>query len=117
MSHDVAAAFASIDSFDPAKFVQHLTPDVVLRFGNADPIKGREAVQEAVAGFFSTVGGLTHHLLHVYEDGDTVIARIDVEYLLKDGRRVTVPNADILVYDGDLVRDWQIYIDLAPLFA
>ena len=63
MSYDVAAAFASIDSFDPAEFVAHLTPDAVFRFANADPIKGREAVQEAVAGFFSTVGGLTHHLL------------------------------------------------------
>lgn len=117
MSHDVAAAFASIDSFDPERFVAHLTPDVVFRFGNAEPIKGREAVQEAVTGFFSTIGGLTHHLLSVYEDGDTAIAKIDVEYLLKDGRHVTVPNADILVYDGDLVSDWQIYIDLAPLFA
>lgn len=117
MSHDVAAAFASIDSFDPQKFVAHLTPDVVFRFGNADPIKGREAVQEAVTGFFSTIDGLTHHLLNTYEDGNTVIAKIDVEYLLKDGRRVTVPNADILVFDGDMVRDWQIYIDLAPLFA
>lgn len=117
MSHDVAAAFASIDSFDPDKFVQHLTPDVVFRFGNGDPVKGRQAVHEAVTGFFSTIDGLTHHLLHVYKDGDTAIAKIDVEYLLKDGRRVTVPNADILVYDGDLVSDWQIYIDLAPLFA
>lgn len=117
MTHDVAAAFASIDTFDPEKFVAHLTPDVAFRFGNADTIKGREAVAEAVSGFFGTIDGLTHHLLHVYEDGDTVIAKIDCEYLLKNGRRVTVPNADILVYDGDLVSDWQIYIDLAPLFT
>lgn len=117
MSHDVAQAFADIDAFDPDLFVTHLTPDVVFRFGNADPIKGREAVREAVAGFFSTIGGLTHHILDVYEVGDTAIAKIDVEYVLKDGRHVTVPNADILTYDGDLVSDWQIYIDLAPLWA
>lgn len=117
MSRDVAQAFASIDAFDPDKFVVHLTPDVVFRFGNGEPVKGREAVKQAVAGFFSTIDGLTHHILDVYEDGDTAIAKIDVEYLLKDGRRVTVPNADIMKYDGDLVSDWQIYIDLAPLFA
>jgi len=28
-----------------------------------------------------------------------------------------VPNADILTYDGELVRDWRIYIDLAPVYA
>ncbi len=117
MTHDVAQAFADIDAFDPDKFVAHLTPDVVFRFGNGAPVKGREAVREAVAGFFSTIEGLTHHILDVYEVGDTAVAKIDVEYVLKDGRHVTVPNADILVYEGELVRDWQIYIDLAPLWA
>jgi ketosteroid isomerase-like protein len=117
MSRDVAKLFADIDSFDPDKFVAHLTPDVVFRFGNADPAIGREAVREAVAGFFSTIDGLTHHIRNSWDVGDTTIVQIDVEYLRKDGKSVTVPNADILVYDGDLVRDWQIYIDLAPLFA
>ena len=53
----------------------------------------------------------------MYESGETVIAQIDVEYRRKDGKSVTVPNADILVFDGDLVRDWQIYIDVAPVYA
>ena len=43
--------------------------------------------------------------------------QIDVEYARKDGKAVTVPNADILTFDGALVRDWQIYIDIAPVYA
>ncbi len=117
MSRDIAAIFADIDAFDPDKFVAHLTPDAKFRFGNADPVTGRPAVKEGVAGFFSTIDGLTHHILNVYESGDTVIVQIDVEYRRKDGKSVTVPNADILVFDGDLVSDWQIYIDVAPVFA
>ncbi len=118
MSRDVAAIFADIDAFDPDKFAAHLTPDVKFRFGNLDPVTGRAEVKEAVAGFFSTINGLTHHILNVYESGgETVIVQIDVEYLRQDGKSVTVPNADILVFDGDLVRDWQIYIDVAPVFA
>ena len=117
MNRDIAAIFADIDAFDPDKFVAHLTPDVKFRFANADPVTGRAAVREAVAGFFSAIDGLTHHVLNVYESGGTVIAQIDVEYRRKDGKTVTVPNADILVYDGEMVRDWQIYIDLAPVFA
>ena len=74
-------------------------------------------MKEAVAGFFSSIDGLTHHILNVYESGETVIAQIDVEYLRKDGKSVTVPNADILVFDGDLVSDWQIYIDVTPVYA
>ena len=117
MSRDIAAIFADIDAFDPDKFIAHLTPDAKFRFGNADPVTGRPAVKDGVAGFFSTIDGLTHHILNVYESGDTVIVQIDVEYRRKDGKSVTVPNADILVFDGDLVRDWQIYIDVAPVFA
>jgi len=117
MSRDVAKVFADIDAFDPDKFVAHLTPDAVFRFANADPVTGRAAIKEAIAGFFSTIDGLTHHIGNVWQVGDTAIAQIDVEYRRKDGKTVTVPNADILTYDGDLVRDWQIYIDLAPLYA
>lgn len=116
-SRDVAKVFADIDTFDPDKFVAHLTPDVVFRFGNGEPMSGRDAVRGAVAGFFSSISGLTHHIRNVWEIGDTTIVRIDVEYLRKDGKKVTVPNADILTYNGDLVRNWQIFIDLAPVFA
>jgi ketosteroid isomerase-like protein len=117
MSRDVAKAFADIDAFDPDKFVEHLTPDARFRFANADPVTGRAAIRDAVAGFFSTIDGLTHHIKNVWEVGDTVIVQLDVEYLRKDGKSVITPNADILVYDGDLVSDWQIYIDVAPVYA
>jgi ketosteroid isomerase-like protein len=117
MNRDVAQVFADIDAFDPDRFVAHLTPDAKFRFANADPVTGRASVREAVAGFFSSIDGLTHHLRNVWEFGDTVVTQIDVEYRRKDGKTVTVPNVDILVYDGDLVRDWQIYIDVAPVFA
>jgi hypothetical protein len=117
MPRNTRAIFADIDAFDPDKFVAHLTEDVVFRFGNGEPAIGRAAVREAVAGFFTTIDGLTHHVLNQWDVDDTTIVQIDVEYHRKDGKSVTVPNADILVYDGDLVRNWQIYIDLAPVFA
>ncbi len=117
MSRDLAPTFASIDSMDADRFVSHLTPDVVFRFGNGDPVVGREAVKTAVEGFWTTIAGLTHNVRNVWDVGDTSIAQIDVDYRRHDGKTVTVPNADILVFDGDLVRDWQIYIDLAQVFA
>jgi len=43
--------------------------------------------------------------------------QIDVEYRRKDGKTVITPNADILIFQGDLVSDWQIYIDVAPVYA
>jgi ketosteroid isomerase-like protein len=117
MSRDAAPIFAAIDAMDAEKFVAYLTPDVRFRFANMDPAIGRAAVTEGVNGFWASIDGLTHHIQKIHEVGDTVIAQIDVEYRRKDGKSVTVPNCDVLVFDGDLVRDWQIYIDLAPVFA
>jgi ketosteroid isomerase-like protein len=117
MSRDLAPVFADIDAMDADKFIAHLTPDVRFRFANADPALGRAAVKQGVEGFWTTIDGLTHHVINSYEVGDTVIVQIDVEYRRKDGKSVTVPNCDVLTFDGDLVRDWQIYIDLAPVFS
>ena len=117
MSRDVAPIFAAIDAMNAENFVAYLTPEVRFRFANMDPAIGRAQVTEGVNGFWASIDGLTHHIQKVYEVGDTVIAQIDVEYRRKDGKSVTVPNCDVLVFQGDLVRDWQIYIDLAPVFA
>jgi hypothetical protein len=117
MSRDITPVFADIDAMDAGKFVAHLTPDVRFRFANADPALGRDAVREGVLGFWATIDGLTHHILNAWDFGDVTVVQAEVEYRRKDGKTVTVPNADILAFQGDLVRDWQIYIDLAPVYA
>ncbi len=117
MPRDVNPIFADIDALDVEGFVSHLTPDAVFVFGNAEPVVGHDDIAGAVRGFFASIDGVTHHLREVYEIGDTVVVKADVEYVRKDGRHVTVPNADILELEGDLVRSWQIYIDVAPVYA
>src|SRR3954468_16979908 len=114
---DVKEIFADIDSMNPDRFVENLTEDVVFRFGNGDPVVGRPAVREAVAGFYTTIAGMTHHLLKTYDVDDTTITQLDVEYERLDGKSVVTPNVAVLVFDGDRVKNWQIYIDLAPVFA
>jgi ketosteroid isomerase-like protein len=113
----IRATFADIDAMDVDGFVGRLSEDVVFQFGNAEPVVGRSAVKEFVGQFFSTIQGLNHHIKNLWDVEDTTIVQIDVEYLRIDGHSVTVPNSDILTYDGDLVRDWRIYVDIAPLHA
>jgi ketosteroid isomerase-like protein len=117
MPRNPAPIFADIDGMDPDKFVAHLSEDVVFQFGNNEPAQGRGAVKAALEAFYPMIDGMTHHVRYLFEEGDVVVAQIDVEYVRKDGKHVTVPNADILTFDGDLVKDWRIFIDLAPVFA
>lgn len=60
---DVARIFRDIDTFDPDKFVAHLTKDVVFRFANSPELTGHQAVRQGVADFFATIAGLSHRLL------------------------------------------------------
>ena len=117
MTRNAREIFAAIDGFVPDDFVAHLTEDVVFRYGNADPVVGRDAVREGVAAFFSSIAGLTHHVHDVWDtDDDVTVVSIDVEYRRHDGETVHIPNIDVLRWRGDLVADWQIVIDIAPIY-
>jgi ketosteroid isomerase-like protein len=118
MSRDARQIFAAIDKKDVDAFVSALAPDVRFQFGNAEPAIGSAAVREAVTGFFGMISGLTHHIQEVWEvEADVTVVRAEVEYVRTDGKHVTVPNIDVLRWDGDRAADWQIYIDLTPVFA
>lgn len=118
MSTDARAVFADIDKMQADAFLQHLTPDVHFTFGNLEPADGREAVRGAVESFWATISGMRHHVRDIWQvTDDTTVVHADVEYRRTDGKVVTVPNVDILRWEGDQVADWRIVIDIAPVYA
>lgn len=118
MPKDARQIFALIDQQDTEAFVSNLTEDVVFQFGNNDPAVGRDQVRQAVNGFFSTIAGLTHHVREVWDvEENTSVVYIDVEYRRTDGETVYIPNVDILKWRGDQAYDWQIIIDVAPIYT
>ena len=72
-------------------------------------LQTRGVIEFRILGPVEAVGIANQRLVAMDEQG--------VTFRTKDGKSVTVPNADILVFDGDLVSDWQIYIDVAPVYA
>jgi ketosteroid isomerase-like protein len=114
---DRSTLFDDIDSMEPERFAQHLAPNVVMRFGNGEPVNGRDAVRDAWAGFCEGVDGVRHEVVDTFEKGDATVVEARVTYTRKDAREVTVPVATIYRAPGELIDDYRIYIDLAPLFA
>lgn len=109
--------FADIDSMDPGRFAAHLAEDVTMRFGNADPIRGRDQVREAWATFCQNVDGVKHELVEQWTLDGTTIVEAKVTYTRRDESRVTVPVVTIYRERDGEIHDYRIYIDLAPLFA
>jgi SnoaL-like domain len=109
--------FSDIDSMVSDRFAAHLAPDATMRFGNAPPIEGRDAIRDAWAAFCETLDGVHHDLVDQWETETATIAEANVTYTRKDGERITVPVATIYRSSGELIDDYRIFIDLAPLSA
>ena len=110
--------FTDIDSMDPDAFAQYLAPAVTMRFGNAEPLVGRDACRAAWAGFCTLVDGVHHDVRNVWEVADTTIAETDVSYTRRDGRTVTVPVVTVYHVDADdAIDSYRVFLDLAPVFA
>lgn len=109
--------FSDIDSMEPDRFAAHLAPDVTMRFGNAAPIRGRDAVRDAWASFCRDINGVKHDLVAQWTVENATIVEADVTYTRRDDSQVTVPVVTIYREREGEIDDYRIYIDLAPLFA
>jgi ketosteroid isomerase-like protein len=114
---DRSQLFSDIDSMEPERFTAHLADDVVMRFGNAEPIHGRDAVHDTWAGFCEGIDGVSHSLVGQWVSEAGTVVEADVTYTRKDGGTVTVPVVTIYREREGEIADYRIFIDLAPLFA
>jgi ketosteroid isomerase-like protein len=113
-----AQMFDDIDRMDAGAWASYLAPDAVMRFGNADPVHGREACRDALAAFYEQIHGLSHQVLEQWEHGGATIVEAAVTYTRTDDREVTVPVVTIYRTNAaNLIGDYRVYIDLAPVFA
>ena len=109
--------FRTIDSKDAEGFAAFLSDDSVFRFGNAPAVSGRDAVKDAVSGFFDTIDGLSHSVMHVWRDGASLVCEGEVCYRRLDGSDVVIPFVDVFEFDESLISSYKIYVDIAPLYA
>ena len=109
--------FGAIDDRDTDSFVSYLTTDATFRFGSALPVQGRDAVRDAVAGFFATIAGLSHKLSNTLAADGALICEGEVTYTRHDGSEVTLPFADFFELDDGRISHYKIYIDIGPLYA
>jgi ketosteroid isomerase-like protein len=99
------------------EFMNFFTEDATYQFGNAAPVIGRKAIQDAVANFFPLVKTLYHDIKGTYEFGALLLVEMDVIYTRHDGKVVTIPVADTFRFEGGLIKGLQIYGDTSPVFA
>lgn len=113
--------YDDVDAMRLEPYVAHHTEDAVVVFGNNPPAVGREAIGQAIGGFWSMIGGLRHERRNTWfeNDGNTAILEVVTHYTTKGGAAVPLPCVSILDRDpaSGLVSSLRVHIDVAPLFA
>ena len=111
-----------VDNKDAAMFADVFTPDGWVRFGNNEPLVGRDAIHDGIAAFFGLFASLSHESVHTTWADDTLVLEAKVTYTLHQGGTITVPACTIFLMGGredghPKARECRIYVDLAPLFG
>ena len=106
-----------IDSMDAKAFASHLSENCVLRYGNNDEVVGRDAIEQAIAGFYGTIKALRHDVVEEWTVGDTTMVQFECTYTRPDDVQVTVPAVSIFRRGDELIDDYRIFVDLTPVYA
>ena len=102
--------FADADRTDAKAFVSHLAEDCLLRFGNADEVAGRGAIEEVIAGFFTTINGISHQIVADQWDVRQHHDRSTRGHLHAEGRsQGQIPAVAVWRRGGELIDDYRIY--------
>jgi ketosteroid isomerase-like protein len=114
--------FRAIDAMDVSTLAKAFAEDGTFRFGNTERAVGRQQVEQAMSGFFSMIGGLSHEIIGVWsgrwEAGEVKIVEVEATYTRKDGSRTeALPATTIVRMEDDRIKDYRIFADVSPLFA
>ena len=119
MSDWITDYYADVDGMRLQAYVDRHTDDAEVVFGNNPPAVGRQAIGEAIGGFWSMIGGLRHERRNLWfvDEGRTAVLEVLVHYTTKGGAEVTMPCVSLLDRAADgRVSSLRVHIDLAPLF-
>ena len=108
---------ADVDRMDAKAFASHLAGDCTLRYANNDEVVGRDGIEAAIAGFFASIKGISHRIVDQWDVDDTTIVQLEATYTRMDDRRVTIPAVTIFRRGADLIDEYRVYVDLAPVYA
>lgn len=94
------------------------TEDLVYKVGSNPLISGAKAAAEYLASFYKIVKPAAHEVRGAWELEDgTVIIEMDAKYIrLADNKPITVPCCDVYRFEGDLIKEWRVYPDVAEVF-
>jgi limonene-1,2-epoxide hydrolase len=97
---------------DPEELAGYFTEDAVYHNIPMEPVQGREAIKEFIAGFMA---GFDFQVHRQVSDGDLVMnERTDV-MRRKDGEPIPLPVTGVFEVENGQIKAWRDYFDMATI--
>jgi ketosteroid isomerase-like protein len=110
--------FAALDRGDLPAYLEFLSADASLRFGNNPPVIGRAAIEESLNSFYKTFQWVRHDHVATWTRPEGAAVETDATYLRPDGSEAHVHAVTICRFNNrDEITDYRVFVDLEPLFA
>lgn len=108
----------AIDTRDLDRLLAFFTPDAEFTYGNNPAMVGHDGIRAGIGAFFAGIRAISHEVVGGHSPAPSVVvAEFRTTYTRLDGVPVTLPGAGVLELDGDRVRLYRVYADVAPVFA
>ncbi|MEH6631760.1 MAG: nuclear transport factor 2 family protein [Halopseudomonas aestusnigri] len=111
----VTELYQAVDNKSVDQLEKFLDEDLRFQLGNFGAIHGKAAVLDANAAFFASIKSMAHSFDGLWESGNNIICTGQVHYIRLDDSELTIPFATVLQIENDLIKDYQVYVDVSPL--
>ena len=100
---------------NPDELASYFTEDAVYHNIPMDPVQGRQAIKEFIAGFLAAFDGIDFNVHRQVSDGTLVMnERTDV-MRRKGGGAVPLPVMGVFEVRNDRIVAWRDYFDMAAI--
>lgn len=96
---------------DAAKLASYFSNDAIYHNIPMEPVRGRPAIDAALAGFVASVSNIVFETLHIAGNGDVVLTE-RVDRFESGGRQVNLPVMGVFEIRGGKIAAWRDYFDL-----
>lgn len=111
---------------DPAKIAEYFAEDAVYHNIPMEPVIGRDAIREFVAGFIAAFGGIDFRVHRQVTDGGQspnaeessgVVMNERIDVFTLNGIVVELPVVGVFEITDGKITTWRDYFDMAPIQA
>ena len=100
---------------DPEELAGYFAEDGVYHNIPMDPVHGRDAIKQFIAGFLAGFDGIDFQVHRQISDGNVVMnERTDV-MRRKDGDPIPLPVTGVFEIENGQIKAWRDYFDMATV--